>query len=351
MDQITPRLTQAAVWTPDGIDIRTLDIPELAPGDVLVRIDLATVCGSDLHTVSGRRPAACPSVLGHEAVGKVAAIGDGNRPAVVGDGGSLVVGDRVVWSVTVPCQQCPRCASGFTAKCIGVRKVGHESARGDWVLSGSYAEHIVLPRGTAIARVPDAMPDSVAAPAACATATVMAALEAAGALTGKRVLIFGAGMLGVTAAAASAECKAATVRVIDQDPLRQRLSRAFGAVDDDGDSTDVAIDFTGAAAAVQSAFGRLDIGGRLVLAGSVTPGPPISVDPERVVRRWLTITGIHNYEPRHLAQAIAFLGATGEQYPWAELVDTPVPLADLTRVLAPTPPGILRSSVSPHTCS
>ncbi len=195
------------------------------------------------------------------------------------------------------------------------------------------------------------MPDPVAAPAACATATVMAALDAAGALTGKRVLIYGAGMLGVTASAASAEGGAATVRVIDQDPLRQKLSHAFGAVDDDGDTADVAIDFTGAATAVQSAFGRLDTGGRLVLAGSVTPSPPISVDPERVVRQWLTITGIHNYEPRHLAQAVAFLDATREKYPWAELVDTPVPLADLTRVLAPTPPGILRSSVSPHTRS
>ncbi|MGA9870852.1 MAG: alcohol dehydrogenase catalytic domain-containing protein, partial [Rhodococcus sp. (in: high G+C Gram-positive bacteria)] len=190
MDQIAPRLTRAAVWTPDGIDIRTLDIPELAPGDVLVRIDLATVCGSDLHTVSGRRPGACPSILGHEAVGRVIAVGDGARPVAVGDGarpvvvddgarpvvvgddGSLAPGDRVVWSVTVPCGQCPRCTAGFTAKCVDVRKVGHESALGDWVLSGSYAEHIVLPRGTAIARVPVSMSDAVAAPAACATATV-----------------------------------------------------------------------------------------------------------------------------------------------------------------------------------
>ncbi|WP_338889420.1 zinc-binding dehydrogenase [Rhodococcus sovatensis] len=347
MDQITPRVTQAAVWTPDGIDIRTLDIPELGPGDILVGVDLATVCGSDLHTVSGRRPAACPSVLGHEAVGRVVAVGDGGRPAGAGAAASVVVGDRVVWSVTVPCGNCPRCASGFTAKCVDVRKVGHESAVGDWVLSGSYAEHIVLPRGTAVVQVPDSMPDAVAAPAACATATVMAALEAAGALAGKRVLIYGAGMLGVSAAAASAEREASTVRVIDHNPLRQNLSRSFGAIDDDGESTDVAIDFTGSAAAVQTALGRLDTGGRLVLAGSVTPGPPIAVDPEAVVRRWLTITGIHNYEPRHLAQAIAFLDATREKYPWAELVDAPVPLTELTRVLAVAPPGILRSSVAP----
>lgn len=345
MDQITPRLTQAAVWTPDGIDIRTLEIPELGPGDVLVGIALATVCGSDLHTVSGRRPAACPSILGHEAVGRVVAIGGGD-PSLVG-GTTLGVGDRVVWSVTVACGRCTRCLSGFTAKCIDVRKVGHESSLGDWALSGSYAEHIVLPRGTAIAHVPDTMPDAVAAPAACATATVMSALEAAGDVTGKRVLVVGAGMLGVTAAAACTS-RGASVLVVDPDAVRQRQARDFGASDDDGSVVDVAVDFSGASAAVQSALARLDLGGRLVLAGSVTPGPAISVDPESIVRGWLTVTGIHNYEPRHLGQAIDFLEGTAETYPWAELVDAPVALIDLARVLVPTPPGILRSSMKPR---
>ncbi|WP_415976657.1 zinc-binding dehydrogenase [Rhodococcus sp. 077-4] len=339
MDQITAGLTRAAVWTGSGIDMWDIEIPALEAGDLLVRVDLATVCGSDLHTVSGRRSAQCPSILGHEAVGTVVA---------VGDAAGVLLGERVVWSVTVACGRCARCVSGFTAKCVGVRKIGHESASNEWVLSGSYAQHIVLPRGTATVTVPDSMPDAVAAPAACATATVMAAMEAAGDLVGKRVLIIGAGMLGVTAAAASAERDAASVRIVDRDALRQKLARRFGALDDDGSLVDIAIDFTGAADAVRSGFGRLDTGGRLVLAGSVSPGPAISIDPERVVRNWLTITGVHNYEPRHLAQAVAFLDATGERYPWAALVDTPVPLTDLTRVLAPTPEGILRSSVAPH---
>lgn len=339
MDQITAGVTRAAVWTRDGIDVRDVAIPNLEPGELLVQITLATVCGSDLHTVSGRRSAPCPSILGHEAVGRVVAVGGGAGPASVGD--------RIVWSVTVPCGRCARCAIGFTAKCTDVRKVGHERAEGRWVLSGSYAEHIVLPFGTAIAHVPDSMPDAVAAPAACATATVMATLDAAGALEDRRVLIVGAGMLGVTAAAAARE-RGASVRVIDRDSGRQDQARAFGAVDDDGDHVDVAIDFSGASSAVQAALSRLDTGGRLVLAGSVAPGPPIAIDPETVVRQWLTITGVHNYEPRHLAQAVTFLDATRESYPWAKLVDAPVPLDQLGRVLKPAPPGILRSSVAPQ---
>ncbi|MFC0451212.1 zinc-binding dehydrogenase [Rhodococcus jostii] len=340
MDQIAPRVTRAAIWTGDTMTVRDVPVPLLAPGEVLVRVGLATVCGSDLHTVSGRRPGACPSILGHEAVGHVIAVG--------GDaaGESVTVGERIVWSVTVACGHCPRCRVGFTAKCTNVRKTGHEAFEGDWALSGSYAEHIILPPGTTIVPVPPHLPDAVAAPAACATATVMAALDAAGDVTGRRVLICGAGMLGVTAAAACAEA-GAHVRITDINPQRLTLAHRFGAKDDDGTDVDVAVDFSGSADAVAGALGRLGIGGRLVLAGSVSPGPAIAVDPEAVVRRWLTITGVHNYEPRHLTHAVAFLTRTSEQFPWEDLVAEPVPLDDIATVMAPPPPNILRASIAP----
>lgn len=338
MDPIPPRVTAAAVWTGSGVDVGPVPIPELRAGEALVRVRLATVCGSDLHTVSGRRPAACPSILGHEAVGEVAAVGpDAN----------IEVGQRVIWSVTVACGQCPRCRSGLSAKCLSVRKVGHEAFDGDWPLSGSYAEHVVLPRGTTIVAVPDTLPDSVAAPAACATATVMATLEAAGELTGRRVLIGGAGMLGLTAVAACAEA-GAHVQVIDLDADRLTLASQFGGRASDGGLVDIAIDYTGSARAVADALGRLDTGGKLVLAGSVTPGPPLTVDPETVVRQWLTLTGVHNYEPRHLHRAVEFLDRTREYYPWAELVTSPVSLQHIASALRPPPPGKLRTAVTPQ---
>ena len=328
-------MTRAAVWDGAGIKIRSFPMPPLQPGDTLVRVRLATVCGSDLHTVSGRRPGPRPSVLGHEAVGEV---------LVAGTESGVAAGDRVIWAVTVSCGDCTRCRAGRSAKCCSVRKVGHEPLEGDWPLSGSYAEHIVLPAGATFAAVPDSMPDAVAAPAACATATVMATLEAAGHLVGRRVLICGAGMLGITAAAACADA-GAHVQVVDIDERRRQLARRFGGRDDTGESVDVAIDFTGAAPAVSAALTRLDVGGVLVLAGSVSPGPPIAVDPESVVRRWLTITGVHNYEPRHLLRAVEFLDATKNVFPWADLVSAPVPLEHIETVLTPTPPGTLRAAV------
>ena len=338
MDTFAPGVTTAAVWTGGaGISLEQVPVPRLGAGETLVRVRLATICGSDLHTVAGRRPAPCPSVLGHEAVGDVVA---------VGPGASAERGQRIVWSVTVSCGECPRCRSGRTAKCTAVRKTGHESLDGDWPLSGSYAEHIVLPRGTTISVVPTRMPDAVAAPAACATATVMATLEAAGRLTGKRVLIGGAGMLGLTAVAACLDA-GAQVQVVDNNPDRLALAAEFGAPASDGAPVDVAIDYTGSADAVDTALARLDVGGVLVLAGSVLPGPALSVDPETVVRRWLTITGVHNYEPRHLHQAVRFLDCTLDRHPWHRLVTAPVPLADLAAALRPPPTRTLRTAVAP----
>ncbi len=326
-------MTRAAVWTGDGVDVRKVDIPELGEGDTLARVRLATVCGSDLHTVAGKRPSPCPSILGHEAVGEIVA-------------GAGEVGQRIVWSVTVTCGRCLRCRSGLTAKCTSVRKVGHEPFDGSWALSGSYAQHIVLPRGTAIVGVPNQMSDAVAAPAACATATVMAALEAAGPVARRRVLIVGAGMLGVTAAAACARA-GAKVQISDLDPHRLALAQRFGGVPDTGGTVDTAIDFSGASAAISAALQRLDVGGVLVLAGSVLPAPPVPVDPESIVRKWITITGVHNYEPRHLEAAVDFLSETLTAYPWSALVSEPVALEDIADVLAPPAPGRLRASVTP----
>ena len=336
MDTVAPGVTRAAVWTGSGVDVQKVDLPELARGETLVRVRLATVCGSDLHTVTRRRRAPCPSVLGHEAVGTV----------VAGGTRSISVGDRVVWSVTVSCGRCARCRSGFTAKCTSVRKVGHERFDGDWPLSGAYAEHVVLPHGTAMAKVPDAMPDAVAAPAACATATVMATLEAAGNVGGRRVLVIGAGMLGLTAAAALAEA-GARVRVTDVDPQRLEMVSRFGGTPDGGGSVDAAIDFSGSSDAIDLAFARLSTGGVLVLAGSVMPGRRVEVSPETIVRQWLTITGVHNYEPRHLTRAVKFLERTLEAYPWRSMVADPVDLDAIASALTPAPAGKLRAAIKP----
>src|SRR6202012_2116289 len=115
---------------------------------------------------------------------------------------ALQLGQRVIWSVTLPCGTCDRCLAGVSAKCRAVRKAGHQALDSDWGLSGGYVRHVLLPQGLAIAIVDDDLTDAFAAPGACATATVMAVIERAGVLTGRRVVVLGAGMLGLGAIAA-----------------------------------------------------------------------------------------------------------------------------------------------------
>lgn len=355
MDTQTRRLTLAAqVWTGgQHFESRTLDMPELGPGEAMATIDLATVCGSDIHTVSGRRSGSFPSILGHEAVGTITATGPGG--ARDHSGRELGPGDRVIWSVTVSCGQCDRCTAGRSAKCRLLLKTGHEPLAGPWGISGGYASHIHLPRGITLVSVPEATADAVAAPAACATATVMAVLEAAGDLAGQRVLVSGAGMLGIVACAVARHRGAASVEVSDLNPERLELAREFGATATRvaggpavAGSFDVAVELSGAQPAVVAALGSLDIGGRLVLAGSVSPGPAVPVDPEYLVRSLLSITGVHNYEPRHLQQAMEFLAETNETHDWASLVADPRPLSELASLMAPPTGRILRNSIASH---
>jgi putative phosphonate catabolism associated alcohol dehydrogenase len=342
--------TLAAIWRGgQDITVESMPLPVLRHGEILVRVRLATVCGSDRHTVSGRRSQPCPSILGHEAVGQVVALGPGAHRAV--DGRALTEGQRVIWSVTLPCGTCDRCRSGVTAKCRTVRKAGHEAIDSGWALSGGYARHVLLPRGLPIAIVDD-LPDAVAAPASCATSTVMAAVERAGSVSGRRVTVIGAGMLGLAAIAASADAGAAAVFAVDPSAARRALAQRFGATAvapavDDAAQTDVLLEFSGSSAALHRGIATLDVQGVAVLAGAVAPDGAVDVDPETIVQKHLSLVGVHNYEPRHLVAALAFLGRTRDRFPWAELVDPPRPLEEIATLLNGSATTAPRSSIAP----
>ncbi|MGH1550551.1 zinc-binding dehydrogenase [Leifsonia poae] len=350
----------AMVWPGEGHTHEAVAVPgvRLAPGDVLVEVELATVCGSDLHTVQGRRQAQAPLVLGHEQVGRVVALGRGGAKTT--DGRRVTLGERVVWSVAVPCGRCVRCRRGLPQNCLNLQKYGHERMRRGWELSGGFATHTHILEGTPLVRVPDDIPAEVLAPASCSTASVAAALEAASQivpLDGALVLVAGAGMLGLTATAMATDAGA---RVVVSEPVAERreAAKAFGAVAvaDPSAGADralslpavlhraggraavptVALELSGDPSAVRSLLGAIDVGGVLVLVGSVTPGPELAVAPEQLVRNLLTIRGVHNYAPRHLEQAVRFLADAWDRYPFAEQVGETYALADVDRALVPS---------------
>ncbi|MCD2440798.1 alcohol dehydrogenase catalytic domain-containing protein [Agromyces sp. SYSU K20354] len=355
----------AMVWREPGAPHQAIAVPgvDLRDGEALVEVELATVCGSDVHTVRGDRPAPTPLVLGHEQVGRIVALGPGGITAV--DGTVMGIGDRIVWGVTASCGTCDRCRSGLPQKCRHVAKYGHERLARGWELSGGFATHVQLRAGTAIVRVPESMAAALAAPAACSTATAVAALEAASRvpLDGTTVLVAGAGMIGLAATAMAADA-GANVIVVDPDAARRRTAESFGAeltLDPAAGPLDdrvrqrglpaplAAIEASGSAAAVQAALRSVDIGGVVVLVGSVSPGPGVQLDPEAVVRGLLTVTGVHNYAPRHLQRAIDYLASSPRAAAFGALVGTTYPLAELDRALAAAANGAhVRVGIDPR---
>lgn len=325
----------AMAFLGEGHPHETIAVPgvALAADDVLVAVELSTICGSDVHTVQGRRSAPVPLVLGHESVGRVIALGRAGADAV--DGSPLRIGDRVVWSVTVSCGRCDRCESGLTQKCRQLGKYGHERVAPHRELTGGFASHVQLRGCTAIVRVPETLPAAALAPASCATATAYAAVRRGAAgrdLEGVRVRVYGAGLVGLSAVAIAAS-EGAIVDVVDPNVTRMRLAARFGA-EPDSASTEPEIAIEASGRAVAGAIADLAVGGTAVLVGSVFPAEPVPLDAETIVRRMLSITGVHNYTGAELADAAAFLAGAGRAFPFAEMVGTVHPLADLDHAIA-----------------
>lgn len=342
---MTQEPVQAMVFDEPGRVLRraTFRRPTLSPGEMLVDVTCCTLCGSDLHTISGRRHAPVPSVLGHEILGRVAELPPG-EPVRDFSGRPLAVGDRVTWAVAASCGECFFCRRGWPQKCERLFKYGHQSIDAGHPLCGGLAEACHLAAGTAILRVPDELPDVVACPANCATATVAAALRLAGPCRGEVVLVQGAGMLGLTAAAMLSAAGAAERIVCDVNAARLTMAERFGAtktvIVDEGETlretidkltagrgVDLVLELSGATAAAEASIDLLRIGGRAVWVGAVLPGRPIQVSAETVVRRCLSIRGIHNYAPGDLAAALEFLAGHHQAYPFAELVGARYPLS------------------------
>lgn len=320
-----------ALFTGVGLpfEFREIPPPTPGPGEALVEISLATICGSDLHTVDGRRTGSVPCVLGHEAVGRVVAVGPGRDPELLGR--------RVTWSLADSCGHCRPCLDwDLPQKCGQLFKYGHAPVGNGTGLNGCYASHILLRGGTAILPVPDVLADAVVAPANCALATMVAATEPLS-RGGDCALVQGAGLLGIYGCALLKSMGWRRVLVTDRRPGRLVQVAAFGGEPVPGEampgvaagSVDAVLEVTGDPAVVPEGLRVLRPGGHYGFVGMVHPGSALDLTGERIVRQCLTLRGTHNYAPRHLATALRFLVDSAASRPWASLVSAPVPLESL----------------------
>ncbi len=337
---MTPR---AVLFTGTGQPLQVLPQATDPPAGeaIRVRVLCCTLCRSDLATYDGHRIEPTPTILGHEVVGAIEAFGPMAKPTDAG-GVPAARGDRVTWAVVAACGECFPCRNGLEQKCERGVKYGHhrtDPARPD---GGGLADTITLVPGTAWFRVPDAVSTPVASLANCAGATAVAVLEAAGSVAGRSVLVFGAGLLGVFACGLAAAGGATTIVAVDPDAVCRARATAFGAThaldprSRDFDQTlsaivgprgaDAALELAGRIESVEHCLAAVRTGSTVVLAGTVSPTPPVPLDPQQFVRRMLTLRGVHNYRPQHLRTALDFLAGPGQRYPFASLVAATFPL-------------------------
>ncbi|MCW1887367.1 zinc-binding dehydrogenase [Luteolibacter flavescens] len=334
----------AAVFSGHGEPFRLEEFPVPLPGrgEVLVDVTCSTICGSDLHTWHGRRQEPVPCVLGHEIVGRIVAFGPG-APRIDLRGELLHEGDRITWTLAASCGECFFCTRGVPQKCEHLFKYGHSAIAPGREFSGGFAEFCLLTAGTGIVKLPDEMPDALAAPANCAVATVAAAFRLAGPVEGATVAIFGCGVLGLNATAMARHLGAAQVVTCDLDAARAEAAGRFGSqfffqpadlqagLRDvtRGRGADVTMEFSGSSIAASGAIAATRTGGVSVIAGTTTPGGRVELDPNDLVRRMLTIRGLHNYAPSDLVTAIDFLTGTSGRVPFNSLQGESYPLAEI----------------------
>ena len=342
--------TQAFLVRAGVVEMRRLPMPEPGPGELLIRVDAATTCGTDVKVFRrGGHPTmlTLPAPFGHEVTGTVA------RAAA---GATHKEGDAVVVANSAACGGCRACRRGRENLC-----------RELFYLNGAFADYLLIPAAIARRGVyprPPGLEPAVAAlaePLACAVHCVERCLAAWSAPPAEaRALVIGCGPLGLMLidlfhGAGTRVC------VLDPHPPRLQAAAGFGAAEtrrgragEDGveaesdEPLDFAIDATGSPAGWRHAARSLAPGGVAALFGGCRAGATIEIDAERVHYREQTLLGVYHYRPPSFRAALDRLIAAPERY--GRLIERELPLDRLTEALDLTiSRHVLKVAIRPHT--
>ena len=289
--------TMLAVVKPEpkpGAEVKEVGIPKIGLRDVLVKVKVASVCGTDLHIYNWDRWAQHrihpPLIPGHEFCGHVAAVGD--------EVTSVKEGDFVSAEMHVACGKCLQCRTGEAHICQYVKIIGVDA-------NGAFAEYVSIPESN-IWKLDPAIPQEYASildPLGNAVHTVLA-----GEIAAKTVAITGTGPIGLFAIAVARACGAAQVFAIEVNEYRRRVAQQMKAdyvldpttqdvrqiiMDITGGiGVDVVLEMAGHPNAVRCAFDLVRRGGRISLLGLTSK--PISLNfSEDIIFKGITIQGIN----------------------------------------------------------
>ncbi|MCG7507859.1 zinc-binding dehydrogenase [Mesorhizobium retamae] len=331
-------------------------LPEIEPSSALIRVDAATLCGTDAHRWTGHftegggdqpflQPLTLPYIPGHETCGTIVETG-GDIVDVLNV--PLKPGDRII-SAYAHCGHCYYCrVSTQTSLCHEVKSYGHSHPSR---LMGGCSEYHYFPPGALFIRVPDNVAPEIAASAACALRTVMHSFEQLGSISShETVLIQGCGPLGLYALAVAKDRGAKKVLVIGAPAARLEVAEQWGA-DHVLDLTDVADPEERVRWVRDLTFGRgADVvlncanshavveglrmsrpGGRLVQVGISGEGD-VRISP-RLLFRGVQIFSTVMAGARHFYEAIEFVSTRQKHFDFHKLISNRYPLDRLSDAL------------------
>jgi L-iditol 2-dehydrogenase len=301
MSEALPKTMRAAVYrAPDDVRTETIPVPEIGPGEVLVRIDTCGVCGTDLKKIHTGSHSA-PRIFGHETAGTIAAVGEGVS--------NFSVGERVMVFHHVPCGNCYYCRKRTYAQCPVYKPAGVTA--GFEPSGGGFAEYVRvmdwIARDGGVVRIPDDVPFEQAAFVEPVN-TVLKGVKSLNLQADETVLVIGQGPIGILLAALSART-GATVLTSDLYPERHAVAAGYGlrhpihaGTEDvaarakaatEGRGADVVIVAVGVNALIRTAMDAVRPGGKVLLFAATQHGEAI-FDPGAVCMDEKTMLGSYS---------------------------------------------------------
>lgn len=292
---------------PGEIVLVDADKPTPGPGEILVESSVIGVCGSDTHAAAGHHPfVPLPYNPGHEVVGVVRELG--------GDTVGVQVGDRVIVEPTLPCWTCKMCSSGRINLCEDLRFFGcvHDQ--------GGMADFFTIPANR-VHIIPDDLTD-LQAVLIEPLSTPVHAVRLSGDISGKTVVIIGAGTIGLLVLAAAGHAGARRIVMTDMLPSKRDRALRLGAdavVDASsadvitqvraqlGESADVVFDCVAIQSTVDQAIHLAIKGGTVVVVG--VPIKPVTVPLPEIQDLQIRIQGSATYLPEDYATATEIIEA------------------------------------------
>ncbi len=348
---VLPEFSKAAVVRQFGTPITIEEVPvprDIEPGAVLTRIEMCSICGTDVHLWQGAlaTKVELPVILGHEMVGRIIALGEGQHRDSVGQ--PLRIGDRITWAHT-SCGFCFFCTvAQEPTLCEHTRRYMYETLGHFPYLLGGFSEYgYVMPDSGRI-RVPDEVSNELASLSSCALRSVMNAVDVLhGIGTSDVVVVQGSGSLGLLATAVAKISGARQVITIGAPDARLWIASAFGADhtlsieqtshDERNDrvksltcgrGADIVMEFTGHPQAFSEGLDLIRRGGRYLVVGQLGSGTT-TIKPSLIVSKQLHILGSLSGRAKAYWKALEFIVRHKAVIPFERIISNRYLLTDV----------------------